>query len=466
MVVGEPLYALGCTPKLVLRPTPGLLLAVTQFESPPRTGLLQEMDNQVEILQVSSLEDYDWPVTDPHATPQRTRKRTEKDLALIRACLRSAEINIDAFLKEARKKRLAQDEIVLSLLSHQKFQMNPTAQVRHERPWCERVQAAISDKTPIEIVYPQFCVIPNAPKRYTNMGGAAGEDCTIEFFKLINKHVQTVHPPGVRFHVLADAALYASAFQTHQTEVDAYYESVQNRITELGASDCVFLYDYSELLRTKCHPDYQIQYYSIAHQVWKGDPAPLLPNTDLQTLWRSVRCSVNTRRFQLGHQDHLRLFGPAKWRTTDHPYHQVIETMTDIAFKELVTIRLACAAVDISSRLWPSAIRATCHKGPKNGRWAIGLKPYPEYYGSCKLLPYHGMPLITRDSKGKPKLEIAPEVLLRGRDDLIRVTSDGQDEVYAYVDSGIDVEFIGPADYARPCGMRAGEEYPSKDTRQ
>src|SRR5262249_47441846 len=155
----------------------------------------------------------------------------------------------------------------------------------------------------------------------------------------------------------------------------------------------------------QCHPEYQIHYYSIAHQVWKDGPDRLLPNTDLPTLRRSVRCSVNTRRFQLKHDDHRRLFGPAKWRTTDHPYADAIETMTDIAFKELITIRLACGAVDISTRLWPNALRATCHKGQKNGRWAIGLRPYPEYYGSCKLLPYHGMPVITRDSKGKPKLE-------------------------------------------------------------
>lgn len=429
------------------------------------------MEHKVEVLQVSSLEDYDWPETDPHAVPQRTRVRTDKDLELINSCLRSAEINLDAFMKDARKQSGLNlkdnlDELVLRLLSHQKFQMNPVTDVRQEPRWRECIRLAISRGVPIDIVYPQFCVIPNAPKRYTNMGSAAGEDCTILFFKLINRHVQELYAPGIRIHALADAALYASAFQTHQTEVDAYYESVQSRIVDLGASDCVFLYDYAELLRTRCQPDYQIQYYSIGHQVWKGDPAQLLPNTDLPTLRRSVRCSVNTRRFQLKHDDHRRLFGPAEWRATDHPYYETIETMTDVAFKELITIRLACGAIDISSRLWPDAIRATCHKGPKNGRWAIGLKPYPEYYGSCRLLPYHGMPVIAPDRRGKPKLEIAPEVLLRSREDLVRVTSDGKDEVYAYVAADLDEEFNGSVEYSRPLGMRAGEDYPPEAYRQ
>ena len=67
---------------------------------------------------------------------------------------------------------------------------------------------------------------------------------------------------------------------------------------------------------------------------------------------------------------------------------------------------------------------------------------------------------LSRNSKGKPKLEIVPEVLLRCRDDLIRVTADGEDEVYTYVAEDIESETRG-ADlpYARPYGMRAGEPY-------
>ena len=421
------------------------------------------MEQRTEVLQPSSLENYDWPETDPHGTPQRTRQRTARDLDLVRACLDSATLNMEAFLKDARSRGLSpktsRPELLVAILSHQKFQMNPATLVRQETRWIDSVRKAIAADRPIDVVYPQFCVIPCGPKRYTNIGAAAGEDCTIEFFKLINKHIQALYPPGVRFHALADAALYASAFQTHQTEVDAYYESVQGRISALGAGSCVLLYDYAELLRTQCHPHYQRQYYAIGHKAWKGEIETLLPDTDLPTLRRSVRASVNTRRFQLTHFDHLQLFGPAKWRATDHPYHETIERMTDIAYRELVTIRLACGAVDISSRLWPEAIRATCHKGLKNGRWAIGLKPYPEYYGSCKLLPYHGMPIITKNNRGKPRLEIAPEVLLRGRDDLVRVTSDGHDEVYAYVASDLDADSADPAEYSRAVGMRHGEDY-------
>jgi hypothetical protein len=69
------------------------------------------------------------------------------------------------------------------------------------------------------------------------------------------------------------------------------------------------------------------------------------------------------------------------------------------------------------------------------------------------------MPLIAQDKRGRPRLEIIPEVLLRCRDDLVRVTSDGKDEVYAYVDSALDMT-MGHEEYQRFQGMRVGEEYP------
>lgn len=414
------------------------------------------MDKHVEILQASSLESCVWPESDPHSVAQRTRLRSECDISLIKRCLNSAKIDKEAFFKNVRKENLSKTDTILRILAHEKFQMNGK-EVRNEDKWKDSIEAAIVNNQPIDIVYPQFCVIPNAPKRYTNMGTAAGEDTTIEFFKLINEHVKWYHEPGIKIHALADAALYASAFQTHQTEVDAYYDSLTERIKALDATDCVSLYDYSELLRTQCRTEYQRLYYTIGQKAWASTVEEMLPNTDIPTLRRSVRCSVNTRRFQLTHRDHLALFGPKEKRDEKHTFWSTIEAMTDIAFREVITIRLACGEIDISTKLWPNAIRASCHKGKKNGRWAMGLRTYPEYFGSCKLLPYHGMPIIRKSAKGKPKLEIEPEVMLRSREDLVRVTVGDTDEVYAYIAEDLEKELVGDYDYATPRGMRTDE---------
>lgn len=87
--------------------------------------------------------------------------------------------------------------------------------------------------------------------------------------------------------------------------------------------------------------------------------------------------------------------------------------------------------MDLPSRLWPNHVRATCHKGVKDGRNVLGLRPYPEYYVRSRLLPYQGMPLIEMSSKGKNRLVIAPEVSLRGDSRLVRVmNSEGEPVLY------------------------------------
>jgi len=243
-------------------------------------------------------------------------------------------------------------------------------------------------------------------------------------------------------------------FHTPQNEVYEYFDSLKNRIKELNAEDFFLLYDYVEILRATCHNEYIKLYYEYSNKVWFGEIDKLIPNTDTETLWRSVRCSVNTRRFQLWHKDHLGLFGPQKYREQRHKLRKILKYLTDFAFNEVVSIRLACTEIDIASRKWPNAIRATCHKGQKNERWPIGLKTYPEYYGSCKLLPYHGIPIVNRDRKGKPRLEIYPEVLLRGNNDLIRVTIDNTDEIYMYITEDVENEYNNGLVYSTPTGMR------------
>jgi hypothetical protein len=143
----------------------------------------------MEILQASSLDAYDWPNFDPHSVPQRTRIRLDQDIELVKQCLNSARINKDAFEKDVvRKEGLSTADAIQAILAHAKFQMNGVENVKNEPKWKECIEKAIGHNNPIDIVYPQFCVIPNAPKRYTNMGTAAGEDTTIEFFKFINEH--------------------------------------------------------------------------------------------------------------------------------------------------------------------------------------------------------------------------------------------------------------------------------------
>jgi len=385
--------------------------------------------------QPSSIEDFPWPISDPRGITQRTRPKVSEDDHLVDACLSEIRNSVPAILSEATKLHRSTSETIVHILGSRRFQMNPVTQVRSEREWIDRVEYCVEHGEPISIVYPLFCVIPCAPKRYETIGPTAGEDCTIRFFGLIDSVIKEVYAPGICICALADAKLFSDAFATPKADVDAYQEGLEKHIVNLGAQDYLKLYDYEDLLKSSCDEEYNSLLEEECYLARQGHFDDVLPGTNLDGLRKSVRASINTRSLPLSHYDHLALFGPKEYRDSSDPYYDLVEQLTDVALAKYVAIRASCDKVDIATRLWPHALRATCHKGTRNGRWPLGLRPYPEYFSSCKLLPYHGMPRIVSGKHGT-KLEILPEVMLRGDESLIRVESEGQ--VYAYISTEID----------------------------
>jgi hypothetical protein len=381
--------------------------------------------------QVCAVEDYEWPSRDPLSVTQASRFVTAADHYLVDVCAKAASIDLSAVADNPRE-GLTLAEKVLRVLSHRKFQMNPVGAVRQEQEWLDRIDHAIQRNAPVEIVYPLFCVIPSTAKRYGTVGATAGEECTIKLFGLIDEYVRQIYPPGIVIHALVDSALYADAFQTSSTEVEEYSRSLAQAAGEAGADKYLQLHDYAVLLKEACGRDYGERYCRWCRDLANCDLARLVGEQALAGLRKSVRACVNTRQFALSHDDLSHLMGPPAVRDPSHPLYATIEQMTDAALSDYLAIRYACAEIDIATRLWPHALRATAHKGQKNGRWALGLRPYPEYYGSCKILPYHGVPKITHKN-ATAKLEVFPEVMLRGDDSLTRVMADNGHDVFAYL---------------------------------
>lgn len=178
--------------------------------------------------------------------------------------------------------------------------------------------------------------------------------------------------------------------------------------------------------------EYFGKYLMYHHRLSVKDPS-VLAGLNTFGLYESVKASMNTRRLGMTYEDHLALFGPEGVRDpADSPFMEVVEHMAGIAFREVVATRKACGEVNVLNRLWPNALRVTCHKGAKNGIWHVGLRTYPEYYRSAKLLPYHGVPLVLRGKDQKLRLEIHPEIILRSRADFVRVMKPGDRDVYYY----------------------------------
>jgi len=380
--------------------------------------------------QPSALEDFCWPISDPFSAPQKSRLLVPDDHQLISHCLPKVSTDIPRMIAGCR----SLPEKILAILSHHRFQMNPVSLIRSDTKCLKDIEFFVGQGRPIDIMYPLFCVIPSRPKRYSTYVATAGEECTIRWFGTLNTCVKEVYKPGIIFHILVDAALYASAFGTSQVEVAGYWNSLVNIVQRYGAEDYIDLRDLADVIASDFLSEYQVSYYEWQHKTFSESLSSLFSEHTLVGMRRSVRSSINTRRFPFSHNDDLKLFGPIEYRDTNNPYFSMIENLTDVALKEYICIRFACDEIHLDECLWPHALRASCHKGLKNGKYPIGLRPYPEYFGSCKTLPYHGMPKITC-TNDILRLQVLPEVLLRGDTSLERVEINESGQVWAYIES-------------------------------
>ncbi len=373
-----------------------------------------------ETLQQSALHDFPWPETDPQEVEQQTMQWGPEASSLLDAATGNFRFSWERFHKETRDMTVA--EKVWFLLTAGAFNFNGVVAVREEKLWRERVARTVERGEAVEIAYPLVCKIDNPAKRMTLVNMTAGERAIVRFFRTLGGLVREIYTPGIRIHVLSDASLYNNALCVPMPAAYAYMREFAALVQEEGAADTIEVHDYAELLAPH-YREYE-ERYSANYRELAG---AAMAEATLGSLPTSVRTNVNTRRLGLSFEELKRLFGPRQVHFT--AVRTELDQQARFALLEQLAVKMACVELDLPSRLWPEHIRATCHKGLKDGRAVLGLRCYPEYYACSRLLPYHGMPLIEPDSKGRPRLTIAPEISLRGNAELVRVVNDLQEPV-------------------------------------
>ncbi len=382
-----------------------------------------------EILQPSGLHNYKWPSDDPTKIRQSVLSRNPLTDEKLKIAATNVVFDQKAFEKNTRNK--SQTEKVHFLLTSKKFQFNSTQKLKKEEIWLERLDYFIKRKQPIVIVYPLMCKIGNWAKQMTNVGPHAGELATLLFFNHLNELIKKQYAPGLEINIICDAQLYNSAFQNTEVEVNRYISQCRKLIASPLFKDFIKLHNYVDLL---AGGNYFTKFLELHHTYYQKLRSPkrqeVLQSVHTETLFQSVRASINTRRMGLSYAQHMALFGNGPANIPDSLLTEV-ENLTQVAFNDVVAIRKACSTLNIFETLFPNNIRVTCHKGLKNGIAVIGLRTYPEYYGSSKLLPYHGVPLLKSCSYGKKiKLEIHPEITMRGNKNLVRIVDDNNCTYY------------------------------------
>ena len=132
-----------------------------------------------------------------------------------------------------------------------------------------------------------------------------------------------------------------------------------------------------------------------------------------------MRSTVNTICYPLSYSDMRDVFSSKK--NPANKWYGLVERLASEGLRQMLALKAAANEVNVPEKVWPGHLRVSCHKKRIIGGFAIpGLRVYPRYYASSRILPYHGVPLIRFGHRG-PVLDIFPEIFLRGRIDVTRV---------------------------------------------
>lgn len=366
-----------------------------------------------DLLAPSSLAGADWPAQDPSTAPQGVRFITADDHQVLRGAALNVAVSVKHF-KEVHR-RLNLPDLLYAFLMSEAFQFNPRQRIDNSGVWRHRVAKAIDGGAPLRVVWPVLSKIPNFAKQMTGASSAtAGEEATFIHLQHLVDLSRQIYRPGIKIILLIDAALYNPAIGNDEVAVRHYIQDLRRLRIEVGALD-LELIDYAELLASECAREF----HAALQQANLGLAGDIELFQQHGSWLESMRSIVNTLNYPLNYADMRELF--SKQRNPSNRWSALVERQSQEGLKRMIAIKTATSEVNLPDKLWPGHLRVTCHwKRIIDGEAVPGLRAYPRYYASSRILPYHGVPLVRFGSHG-PVLDIFPEVSLRGRLDLTRV---------------------------------------------
>ena len=365
-----------------------------------------------EIISHSHIgQEFAWPPEDPRQARQTQREYTARDAERVAAASLSPHFDLAVFLEKTRQ--LDTPARILELLNHNAFQFNSRKRFREHPQWQARVAACCAQQQPVEILILAFCVISNPTKRLQPTQVTAAEDVSLLHMWRIAQHIQSFYPPGAVFHIISDSTFYALPLGVTSVEAQHYLLSLRERTQTLGIAGQVRIHDISDNLARRTalfHQRFEHWRSQFLDQPLSGEISH-----EEYLRWRaSMRNTLNTKRMNLEYRDMVRLFGP----TAQHA-PTMLDEYAGLALAEYRALKAAAADTRWDEEDFPRAIRATIHakKIP-----VLGLRLYPEYKLGSRLLPYHGMAVLTpADEAGRERMEIRHEITMIGNPAYTRV---------------------------------------------
>lgn len=388
---------------------------------------MKSVSNSGEIVEDSSLVfPAPWPQEEPalNAEPFMVRTRLSRS-DLLMACSKSRHFPSPEWKERNHPDSVGQLQATINLLNHRMIQFNSKNALKNCETIRNRIQHVIGRGGRLEILLPVFCVISNWQKRHHSTSLTFAEEVSLlhlaNYARLFSEFI------GIElcFLIISDATFYAPIFDDPMPAARQYVHDLQNFTIRHLISSQVKVLDLSDVI-AGCR-DYDASYQRNI-EILKRDPLKGISREEFSRWTSSVTSTVNLDNFGLCYKDRIKLFHIGD--QDDTKFRRTL-ALGENAFLQYRAMKMSLSEIAWEQRFFPDALRGTIHHKTTP---VIGVRVYPEYKKSSKLLPYHGIAVV-RHKHGNWKLTIEPEIYQHAKGNLPFLNRDKKSDFYVAEDS-------------------------------
>lgn len=262
------------------------------------------------------------------------------------------------------------------------------------------VEQVIRQSVPLDIVIPIFCVIGNWAKRIEPTTLTFAEECLLHSLQNISDLFLEVSNIELRFQIIADSNFYVRPLGSDPVISSKYLDDLKKYLIDENLEN-LYIYDMCDMAKheMKKFEDCYMEMYEILSL----DPSYGLCHSEHKAWVSAMSGTITTRDIIAPYEEIVRTFRDNDFSSK---FGKEVLRRTEKAFIDYRALKYAMSQVSWEDKYFPNSIRATIHQKQQD---VLGLRIYPEYKKSSKLLPYHGVAVLKKVS-GKHRMFIQPEI--------------------------------------------------------
>jgi pyoverdine/dityrosine biosynthesis protein Dit1 len=370
-----------------------------------KTMSYREVEAKTEIISRTSIDaNFLWPETDPRILKQDIREYRFSDDEIIRS---TATVDFGSYGLVAKKSAVLEEQII-ALLNHPFIQFNSRKRFGNHRRWRDRIASACKDGRPIEILLLAFCVINNPVKRLQGTTVTAAEMAALCYMQNISRQISAIYSPGLVFNIVSDSTFYSPVLKINAVHAKNYITSLSHRVADLELESQIKIFDITDIL-VGFSAEFEERFsYWLMHFLKNPFSDGLSSEHYYQWLQSMILC-LNTKDLSYSYEQLKHIYG----KSLGHDYVE-LKALAEKTLAEYRALKAASSDVNWEDAYFPNSIRATIHakKAP-----VLGLRIYPRYKRGSRLLPYHGIAVISQTPQSDQyEMDIAQEIMVCGND--------------------------------------------------